>query len=344
MTHDIQDAITRRAIFVQRFADGNANVIEDKLRDVRDRLLTRMVKEPDFVSGDRLSLMVSDIERILSVGFENAENDLFDMLIEFSEDEAEFNKLMMDMGTPAVFAPLTNSQLVQTLSVQAMSVPVGPGAITIREAAKQFGSAKSREIMRLIQDGLSEGKTISQISKSISDLMATRQSRQAKTLVRTATNATSNLVRNAFFASNTGLIEKYEWISTLDGRTTLICAGRDGNKYKIGKGPLPPAHWGCRSTVSPILRKDLQPDDTDDERPAVGASGPTTVSSNLTYDQWLRKQPSEFQDEVLGETRGALFRRGDMEVRQFRDETGRTYTLDQLRDLRPLAFKQANVD
>jgi SPP1 gp7 family putative phage head morphogenesis protein len=265
------------------------------------------------------------------------------MLLEFSEEEAEFSKMLMDLETKAVFAPLTTPQITQTLVNQVMTVPVGTSTLTITEAAKQFSRNKSREILKTLTDGFLEGKTTSKIASEVGKLMDNRQIKQAKTLVTTTTNAASNLTRNAFFASNTGLIEKYEWVATLDGRTTLICGGRDGNKYKIGKGPLPPAHWGCRSTVIPIVREDLLVEDEAARRPERGASGPGTVSADSTYQTWLKRQPASFQDEALGPARAKLFRQGGLEVRQFRDELGRTYSLEDLRLLYPMAFEKVNI-
>lgn len=44
---------------------------------------------------------------------------------------------------------------------------------------------------------------------------------------------------------------EYEWCSILDDRTTKICRRLDGKHWPFGKGPLPPAHVGCRSDIKP---------------------------------------------------------------------------------------------
>lgn len=339
----IEDAITRRAVLIQRYADGNVTLIEERLSEVRDRILARMAAEPDYINGGRLTELVKDIDRILSVGFENASEDLFAELVEFAEDEVKFNKLLMDNATKAVFYAPGTASIIQTMTSQAMSVPIGPYELTIKQAVNKYAKAKSKEVAKAISDGILEGKTLPQIAKTIRELIDTRHTQQAKTLVRTATNATSNLARSAFLTSNKGLIKGYEWISTLDNRTTLICAGRDGNIYKMGKGPLPPAHWGCRSTIVPRVKEEFLIEQIIGERPQKGADGIGVTSAKTTYEQWLRRQPAAFQDEILGPSRGKLFRAGGVRVDQFRDETGRTYTLEQLRNLMPIAFENAGV-
>ncbi|MGJ3101180.1 phage minor head protein, partial [Salmonella enterica subsp. enterica serovar Paratyphi A] len=68
----------------------------------------------------------------------------------------------------------------------------------------------------------------------------------------------SNEARNETYRQNDDIIEKYEWVSTLDSRTSTICRARDGMTWEIGKGPMPPAHPNCLlgdtvvSTGSPV--------------------------------------------------------------------------------------------
>lgn len=54
-----------------------------------------------------------------------------------------------------------------------------------------------------------------------------------------------------------------------------------------------------------------------------------TVPTTITYDQWLRRQPSDFQDEVLGKKKAEKFRAGTS-VDRFVDRRGNTLTLKQL--------------
>lgn len=66
-----------------------------------------------------------------------------------------------------------------------------------------------------------------------------------------------------------------------------------------------------------------------------------TVPPQTNYPEWLSRQSAAFQDDVLGPTRGALFRRGGLEVNQFVDQTGRSLTLEQLQTAHPGAFQAA---
>src|SRR3546814_8134406 len=70
--------------------------------------------------------------------------------------------------------------------------------------------------------------------------------RDAAAVVRTAVNHTGNYAREALYAENADIVSKVQWHSTLDGRTCPQCAGLDGKTFELGKGPRPPAHYGCR--------------------------------------------------------------------------------------------------
>jgi hypothetical protein len=58
-----------------------------------------------------------------------------------------------------------------------------------------------------------------------------------------------------------------------------------------------------------------------------------TVDANTNYSQWLKKQSNEFQNEVLGVERAKLFRSGEFKLTDFVDDSGKVYTLDELKSL-----------
>lgn len=76
--------------------------------------------------------------------------------------------------------------------------------------------------------------------------------------------------------------KRYMWVSIIDHRTSLICRQRNRNIYVYGKGPIPPAHYYCRSKVIRYLGKESE----------------TTYKS--WYD-WIKRQPTDVQNYVLGE-------------------------------------------
>ena len=109
--------------------------------------------------------------------------------------------------------------------------------------------------------------------------------------------------------------------------------------FKTGAGPRPPAHYGCRSTVVPGVKKEFQIPGLRGERASM--TGP--VSDKATYNSWLKTQPIDFQNEVLGIEKAKLFRNGGLHLSKFIDDKGVGYSLEKLKKLEPLAFERAGL-
>jgi SPP1 gp7 family putative phage head morphogenesis protein len=194
--------------------------------------------------------------------------------------------------------------------------------------------------------------------------------RNAQAIARTAVAHVSSEARQEVWKANADIISGVRWVATLDGRTSSVCRGRDGHVYAMDEGPRPPAHVNCRSTTTPVLDgeaiignrptvrdtrtraarevdfraeakakagddwKGMSKADRDDairsQRNKWANENIGQAASNVTYDEWLRRQPKAFQEDVLGIGKAELFRQG-LTLDKFIDERGKEYTLDQLR-------------
>lgn len=148
--------------------------------------------------------------------------------------------------------------------------------------------------------------------------------RGVETVVRTALNHTASAAREEVYKLNRNLVKQIMWVSVLDSRTSPICRARDGELFDVDNGPRPPAHPNCRSTTVPVFKG---------EEPIEKA----------TYGDWLKKQPDEFVTELLGPTKAALFRDGNLPMSKFVDASGKEYTIEQLRAREAEAFKKAGI-
>lgn len=84
----------------------------------------------------------------------------------------------------------------------------------------------------------------------------------------------------------------YEWVSVIDSGTTDICRSRDASVYAYGKGPLPPAHYRCRSKAIPL------------------AQGKKSVGVPNNFYDWLNTQPVAVQNDLIGRTMAGKIRTG----------------------------------
>lgn len=333
------NASTRHQVFLQRYAAGQSKVALRTLNRLRRDIMARLSQEPTEFQRQRLEAVLADIDQL----YQNATLQISRTTItanrQLAESEAAFNVKLYSKASTVNFRIPSTEALIAAVESAPM-VPLKPGAasVNIQEALAQFGMKKAKQVTQIISDGVSLGKPTGEIITEVGVHINTLQRRQLRTLVHTATNHVSSVARAATFAGNGELIEGYEWVSTLDGRTTFICASRDGEVYQVGAGPMPPAHWGCRSTTIPRIRAEYNVAGRGGQRPSVGDSGAQLVSANMTYGTWLKQQPVGFVDEALGVERSRLFRSGKLSIEQFVDPTGRVYTLQQLEQMHPFVF------
>lgn len=166
--------------------------------------------------------------------------------------------------------------------------------------------------------------------------------RGAEALVRTSFQAISNKARMGMFRENADVLQGVQWVSTLDDRTSILCASRDSLMWDLDGNPIdhdiefeePPIHWNCRSVLSCVTKsfRDLgiDMDDFDgDEDTRASLDG--QVPAKMNFEEWIASKPEKFADEVFGKTRADLWRDGKIKVRDMVDQKGRPLTLDELK-------------
>ena len=323
------DAAARHAVFVQRFAAGQAKQAQSMLARLRREIAGRLSDEPTQFQYARLRALQIDIDKISKDVFKDLAATTTAIRDDFVISEAEFTKTMLDKASSVPFALPSDEQLIAAAATKAFNV--GSEKLTVNQALEQFGRKKAAEVTQMINDGVILGDTTGKISRDVGDKINILYKHQVDALVRTSVNNISSIARDSVYEANKDIIDGYEWVSTLDSRTSFICGGRDGQVFQVGAGPMPPAHWNCRSTTVPKIREEFDLGSAvKGERPSNGSDGVMPVAGTSTYSGWLKRQSSEFQNEALGLERAKLFRSGRVDMTGFVDPTGRTYSLAEL--------------
>lgn len=159
--------------------------------------------------------------------------------------------------------------------------------------------ASSGETVREIADRLTSGK--------VDDIVK----RNAEMIVRTAVTDISDAARRVTVKRNSDLIEREQFLATLDDVTSITCASLDGKTFDADKGPRPPLHPHCRSQRIPIIKSWRSMGiDIDEFEPGARASMNGEVAPRTTYSKWLKGQDKGEQDSILGPARAKMFRGG----------------------------------
>ena len=158
---------------------------------------------------------------------------------------------------------------------------------------------------------------------------------QIMALVRTSINQVANSASMAVYEANQDITKKYQYVATLDTKTSSICRALDGQEFPYGKGPTPPQHFNCRSKVVAVI--DYENLGFTPPPEGTRASKDGQVDANMNYSQWLLKQPLAAQEKVLGKGKVPYFNKlaekhgaRDAMAKLVRDD-GSELSLDDLR-------------
>lgn len=340
------DATTRHQIYVQRHAGSNlkevAKFITLAIATAKDRVSAGLSVYGTNRYEKQIEALQSDLRGIYAEMKGQAQADLSD----FAVHESVFSAAMLgatvsvgvQVSTPSA-QMVVSSALTRPMALEARKK--GVQKISISGALDQFGSKKAAEIISEIQIGAALGEPTQAIARRISGLEMLQRD-QATALVRTVTNHVAATARMETLKANDDILKGWRWISTLDSRTSHMCQARDQQLYGWDD-PRPPGHWNCRSSALPVLKDQYAREIPGSTRPSKGSDGTEPVSSKVTYQSWLERQPAAFQKDVLGPSRYALFSKGELTLDRFVDDNGRTLTLDQLKAKQPAAFERAGL-
>ena len=192
-------------------------------------------------------------------------------------------------------------------------------AIDFGQAFRGIATRNQALLARTIRAGVFSGEPVNQIAKKLVGQLnfedtakAAGQTKlathQIKTIVRTSVNQVQNQASQAVYAANKKVAPRYEYVATLDSKTSNVCKRLDGRKFQYNKGPTPPQHFNCRSTTVPVVdyeglskRKGFE----DLTEPPVGkvVSRPSAtgrVPQGTQYGDWLLQQDKKLQVMTLG--------------------------------------------
>lgn len=269
---------------------------------------------------------------------------------ELAEHETEFARELVRNAVEGEFPPAPSGRQAY---LRAINQPIL--GEKVQDMLNDIPAQTRRRVLSEIRRGFRAGETNASIIRSIRGtkalnyedgiLQATRN--DVSRVVRTGRNHFSNEVYEETYEALG--VEELVWVSTLDGRTSKICASRDGQRYKVGSNhPRPPAHPHCRSMLAPSFEGNIM-----GRRPYVRSLkvkgkfrsiGDMTekqrreakldvgqVSAQTNYSSWFERQPASFQKEWLGPKRYKLYRDGNYPLSKFVDPLKGELTLDELR-------------
>lgn len=385
------DAMIRHQTYLLRYSGyvrSRVNTIlnateMDLAEKIRDRLKNYSgLRTP--VEWQRLQKLQTQLSTIRIGAWTEARDFLEREMIQLAYQEPVFFSNAIQATLPVVVETAMPS--ARMLRAIALSRPF-EGRI-LKDWASSMAAEDIRRIHSAIQMGMVAGETNDTIARRVvgtkalkgSDGVTEMTRRQVQTITRTAVMHVANNSRSEFLNDNSDIIEAEAFVATLDARTTPQCAANDGKLYPLGKGPIPPLHYNCRSLrvaaidgamlgdrpAKPFTERQLLREYSEkngltgiasrDDLP-YGTKGGFDkwrrnrvrelvgpVPASTSYQKWLTGQSVEFQNDTLGVTKGKLFREGGLTLDKFVNRNGDELTLSQLARTEASAFRAAGLN
>ena len=272
-------------------------------RYMADQMQALAVFQTDFVANE--------LQKVLPRGAANVNT------VQVSADFARSIVYTDPTQVNILTLPTLESQVGRTFNLTAAkgSTITLPSGQVIEKAFRGIASSQADLISREVRVGITEGESLTKISRRLrgrlqfgrnQEMTAKAQAlaggsgiklanNQVRTIVRTTVNQVQTMASQEVYAANQDVTQRYEYVATLDSKTTALCGSLDGKTFRYGEGPMPPQHFNCRSTTVPVIDdEDLRKKFPDTRPSSVGR-----VSQSESYPDWLNKNPS-MQSEALG--------------------------------------------
>lgn len=312
----LRDEVILHAHKLARYEDHQRDELLKVLDQAHHDILDKIARTGGEWTKGWLTDMADTIQRVYSTAFDGMTGNLDTALRSLSEQESKWAANTLDDAIPirvSVTMPGAD-QLWKAIT----TTPADRGHL-LSELTTKWKQSTTDKITAAIRQGVVEGETVDQMTRRIRGTRANRYAdgimqttrANAETIARTSVMHVSNQAQMATYRDNSDLVGSVQFVATLDTRTCEECGPLDGKTWGLDEAGLvvPPVHMNCRCLLIPVTKswKELGIN-LDDITPASRASMDGVVPASMTYNEWLKAQPSDRQNEALGPRRAEQFR------------------------------------
>lgn len=322
----LYDMLTRHQVFLEGVKVFAAKQFNKRLREMQDDLTQRILSVPHDTMGElsraQLNLLIIQIARAAEKTMAAHEKETLQFLLALMSADLELSREIFAIDRPGplkdrptTILPKADLASPKKLFEDIQQEPMPSDGSLLPVLLRGVGLGAVAGISKQVRMGYANNNTpkatldgiVGTAANKNRDGLFAQLYRNNSSAVATAIQHGSSLLQ-ATLASF--IYDEYEWVSVIDERTTDICLSRDGNIYRYGQGPLPPAHYNCRSKTIPRTIEN--------------------APSNQTYFGWLKTQPNTVLAEIMSTRDAAQFRDGELK----KDD------LPKFKDAKPLSISE----
>lgn len=350
----LTEIATRHQHYLEMRKTGIFKDYEPFLKKIAKTLRKNLldVEITEFTRGRLNKLLSATNKDLMAIQNDYINNEFTPSSLELARYESDFEIKSLNKVVEYDFVIPTDGQLKSIVTTAPLSASGYQGQL-LKPFMTGISEKAINNITNSIRLGAYQGLTTNEIIKSIIGTKSRRYAdgklidlnRSVEAMVKTGLQHIAVQAREATWKQNKDIVKKVQFVATIDRRTSQTCRSLDGTKFALDDGPRPPMHPYCRSSMVAVLDERFSMLTDDATRSARNVEGKvTSIPADETYYQWLKRQPSSFQDSVIGKKRGELFRDGGLTSKRFAElQIGKNFepiTLEKMRELEPLAFNK----
>lgn len=360
LLRSLLDALTQHNSYLQRLSTQSVNEILRKfdklsvtaLNSLRDALEELSEAELKALAGANYTTpQLIEVREVIKSWGQAITTEVPTLLLESSVALAAYESAYIYKLANKKASAINGTTLLN----KAKKKPYAGGQL-INHIFPSIAESLRQKVERVIRSGIDAGQTNQEIIKQIKGTKKLNYQDGLLNQTRTVIDAEVRTARahissDAYLETWKALGYEYTRdVATLDGRTTMLCASRDGRVQKLGEGyQRVPYHYRCRTVQvgcdadgeMPGLRPYVADHRTVKNIPKDEREGKIgQVNANETYEKWFSRQSESYQREWLGNKRYELYKNGDYSIDKFLDPEGKLYTLKELKKLDEETFKE----
>lgn len=297
------DAFLRRAVRMRAVSARTARELNKIISQADEETVATLAKRMRGVRS--LESTIEAVNEIRRDAHDRVSGKMVDDLKPMIKSEAEF---VSGFGRARKFGRGTLAGIVSNVLTRPADGLSVDGHLDALQTSDMTRTA------RLVRSAVTAGQGVGQVIGGLRQTVFPRTANFVLGTARTLYAHAQATVLDDVASTDLENLRGLRWTSVLDGKTSAICRARSGEVYQPFEGPRPPAHFNCRSVMVPVF---------------VGGG----EVLEPTYEQWLRRQPRGFVQEVMGKRKADIFLSGDMSLDRFVDASGRELRLDELLSL-----------
>jgi hypothetical protein len=281
----IFNLLTRQQVYVEGVKNWFAIDLNRYLKLLRDFITGELnklgVKSLGDLSTASLRAFLKRIDKRANEIISNFGTEFLSELRRFGRISATAQRAAYALVRPKV--DLTSVSLSSIWSATKDRIVPAFGS-TVKDAAVTLVNTARDKIRQRLNTGAVDSEALSDTTEAVTSLDPQADPSTLKTIAAAARGFLSTSLQHAVATVSDfvgSLVEDcYQWCSVIDSRTSEICRERNGNVYRNGAGPVPPAHNHCRSHTIPVACGDKQ--------------------SVPTFYNWLLTQSAAFLSDAFG--------------------------------------------